>query len=138
MSEENMKQYRAEEKLDTWWVMEWPDNVIATFTDSKTSSAEEAAKEYAEKMNAAYGKSNYDKYNESISDAWFAAHSLEYWSEALFKKMHIGKYTDIEPRSSVAITLAKMRESLKRAESAINSISSAEDVEKAIKEHGKS
>lgn len=133
-----MKPYRAEKKSDTWWVVEWPDTVIASFVDSKAFTAEDAAREHADKMNAVYGKSNYDKCNESISDAWFAAHSLEYWSEALFKKVHIGKYTDIEPRSSIAVTLAKMRESLKRAENAINSIPPVEDVEKAVKEHRKS
>lgn len=136
-----MKQYRTYrpmEDLNTWWVIEWPDKLIATFTDSKTFTAKDAAKEYAEKMNAAYDKSNYDKCNESIAAAWFAASSLDYWSDVLFKKARPGKYTDIEPRSSVAVTLAKMRESFKRVEEAINSMPSDEDIEKAVKEHRKS
>ena len=145
MSEENMKQYRTYRPMDdlnTWWVIEWPDKLIATFTDSKTFTAEDAAKEYAEKMNAAYDtiydKRNYKRCSESISATCTAVEWLQHWSDALFKKVHLNKYADSEPGYSVTGALIRMRESFKRVEEAINSMPSDEDVEKAVKEHGKS
>lgn len=132
-----MKQYRAEEKLDTWWVVEWPDNAIASFIDSKASSAEAAAREHADKMNAAYAKKNYNKCCEAVVVASTAAEYLQHWSESLFNKVHLHKYADTEPDSGIAGTIAKMRWALNRAKDAINSIPPAEDIEKAIKEKEK-
>lgn len=132
-----MKQYRAEEKLDTWWVVEWPDNAIASFIDSKASTAEAAAREHADKMNAAYAKKNYNKCCESVIVASTAAEWLEHWSVSLFNKVHINKYADTEPDSTIAETIAKMRWALNRAKNAIDSIPPVEEIEKAIKEKEK-
>lgn len=79
MNKEIMKPYRAEKKSDTWWVVEWPDTVIASFIDSKAFTAEDAAREHADKMNAAYAKKNYNKCCESVIVASTAAEWLEHW-----------------------------------------------------------
>lgn len=132
-----MKPYRAEKKSDTWWVVEWPDTVIASFVDSKAFTAEDAAREHADKMNAAYAKKNYNKCCESVVIASTAAEWLQHWSASLFNKVHLNKYADTESDSSIAETIAKMRWALKRAENAINSIPPVEEIEKAIKEQEK-
>ena len=140
MNEENMKQYRSYkpmEQLNTWWVIEWPDKQIATFIDSEASTAERAAKECADKMNAAYAKKNYNKCCEAVAVASTAAEYLQHWSESLFNKVYLHKYADTEPDSGIAGTIAKMRWALNQAKDAIDSIPPAEDIEKAIKEQEK-
>lgn len=123
------------DQLNTWWVIEWPDKRIATFTDSEASTAERAAKEHANRMNNIYANRNYDMCCESVYAFRAVVECLEHWSDTLYKKVHCFTFEDPMPCFSVTDTLDKMRELFKQAEKAINSIPTSEDVEKAIKEH---
>lgn len=137
-----MERYRVEKLVlegeeNGWCVIEWPNNIIATFADSDVSTGEVSAKEYAEKMNAVYAEKNYSRCSESIILTRNRLTELWHWTEALFNKLYYHKYTDIVPKHSVTDTLGMVRKIFTRVEAAINSIPSAEDIEKAINEHKK-
>lgn len=137
-----MERYRVEKLVfegeeNGWCVIEWPNKIVATFTDSDVSAGEVSAKEYAEKMNAVYGEKNYSRCSESIILTRNRLTELWHWTEALFNKLHHHKYADTEPNHSVTDTLDMVHKIFTRVEDAINTIPSAEDIEKAINEHEK-
>lgn len=66
---EKYRPYKPMEQLNTWWVIEWPDKRIATFTDSEASTAERAAKEHADRMNREVVLADVKKWREEIERA---------------------------------------------------------------------
>ena len=130
-----MKQYRTYkpmEQLNTWWVIEWPDKQIATFTDSEASTAERAAKEHADRMNREVAMIDIKSWDEKIYQAQCNVNKVAV--ALLDMKGMLGfnlKNKDLAAKFNIAEAYNRLIEAMGLLNITVDELPSGEDIEKA-------